>query len=427
MPLTPKYPINPSDYDAYFNPDTSQLHTSTSLSHIAALPSPGGILTNSPARSRATSRTRGLKRKARSTVAFKALENEQTLLSQPQSAALPHGALTSQGFGGTITPTTQRPTAVRSGSDFRLKITAGKPDPSWLVQTGLALTEGSRESKGQSWLVKRASSTSLHTPPSEEYRHDEHTIERPRRSPYASGKNTPNRSRRSSKDRRRSRRELAMTPATAMSPSTPRPAGSFAQIAETGTDDPALSRLITTESHGQGYVGPDWADSQTQAEIAAELEGEMAAELEPAELYDEDDQDTEWWREDRYGTLDFDGQWEDEEKEDEAEVQRAVREGGFKLGKWVDGVVDALLRLDDEEEPDLEVGIPSVTEPVVRNDQLDGTLDAQTEEQTEEKHPVDESSGHDSDDAMEPAPAHPTSVWEDVAWFSRLVFRTARS
>lgn len=218
-----------------------------------------------------------------------------------------------------------------------------------------------------------------------------------------------------------------MTPATAMSPSTPRPAGSFAQIAETGTDDPALSRLITTESHGQGYVGPDWADSQTQAEIAAELEGEMAAELEPAELYDEDDQDTEWWREDRYGTLDFDGQWEDEEKEDEAEVQRAVREGGFKLGKWVDGVVDALLRLDDEEEPDLEVGIPSVTEPVVRNDQLDGTLDAQTEEQTEEKHPVDESSGHDSDDAMEPAPAHPTSVWEDVAWFSRLVFRTARS
>jgi hypothetical protein len=218
-----------------------------------------------------------------------------------------------------------------------------------------------------------------------------------------------------------------MTPATAMSPSTPRPAGSFAQIAETGTDDPALSRLITTEYHGQAYVGPDWADSQTQAEIAAELEGEMAAELEPAELYDEDEQDKEWWREDRYGALDFDGQWEDEEKEDEVEVQRAVKEGGFRLGKWVDGVVDALLRLDDEEEPDLEVGIPSATEPVVRNDQPEGTLDAQTEEQTEEKRPVDESESHDSDDAMEPAPAHPTSVWEDVAWFSRLVFRTARS
>src|SRR5580698_9156600 len=75
-PLTPKYPINPSDYDAYFNPGTSQLHTSTSLSHIAGLPSPGGILTNSPTRSRATSWTRGLKRKARSTVAFKALEKE---------------------------------------------------------------------------------------------------------------------------------------------------------------------------------------------------------------------------------------------------------------------------------------------------------------------------------------------------------------
>lgn len=218
-----------------------------------------------------------------------------------------------------------------------------------------------------------------------------------------------------------------MTPATAMSPSTPRPAGSFVQVAGTGTDDPALSRLITTESHGQGYVGPDWVDSQTQAEIAAELESEMAAELEPAEIYDEDEDDREWWREDRYAAVDFEGHWKDEEKEEEAEVQRAVREGGFRLGKWVDGVVDALLRLDDEEERDLEVGIPPAAEPVVRSDPLDGKLDTQTEEQTEEKPPPDESSGHVADDAMEPAPANPTSIWEDVAWFSRLVFRTARS
>lgn len=219
-----------------------------------------------------------------------------------------------------------------------------------------------------------------------------------------------------------------MTPATAMSPSTPRPAGSFLQVTETGTDDPALSRLITTESHGQGYSGPDWVDSQTQAEIAAELEGQMAAELEPAELYDDDDQDNEWWREDRYAAVDFDGQWDEEERQDEAEVKRAVREGGFGIGRWVDGVVDVLLRLDDiEEDRDLEIGMPPDSEPVHNDDELDGVLVPQAKGQTDEKSPPDESLGYVPDDSMEPAPVHPTSVWEDVAWFSRLVFSTARS
>src|SRR2546423_8618531 len=119
-PLTPKYPISPSDYDAYFNPDTSELHTSTSLSHIAGLPSPGSILTNSPTRSQATSRTGSLKRKARSTVAFKTLEKEEASLPQAGSGALPRGAVTSQGFGGTITPTVEKSTTAKSGSNLRL-------------------------------------------------------------------------------------------------------------------------------------------------------------------------------------------------------------------------------------------------------------------------------------------------------------------
>ena len=384
-------------------------------------------MTNSPARSRATSRTRGLKRKTRSTVAFKALEDEQT--SEAQFAALSHGALTSEGFGGTSTPIAEKSTAtVRSGSNLRLKINTHKPDPGWLVQTGLALTEGSRESKGQSWLVKRASSTSLHTPPAEDYRQDENVVERPMKSPYASGRNTPNRSRRGSRDRRRSRRELAMTPATAMSPSTPRPTGSFLQVTEIGTDDPAISRLITTESHGQAYSGPDWVDSQTQAEIAAELEADLAAELEPAELYDEDGNEEEWWREDRYGTVDFDGHWDEDERQDEADLKRAVREGGFRVGRWVDGVVDAFLNLDDnEEEPDLEVGAPPVSEDVSHSQ---GPLAASVGPDQRDEQPkssTGESAGHVSDTAMEPAPTHPASVWEDLAWFGRLVLRTARS
>jgi len=219
-----------------------------------------------------------------------------------------------------------------------------------------------------------------------------------------------------------------MTPVTAMSPSTPRQTGSFLQVPETGTDDPALSRLITTGSRGQGYSGPDWVDGQTQAEIAAELEADMAAEMEPAELYEEDGQEDEWWREDRYGAVDFDGQWDDDDRQDEADVKRAVREGGFTIGRWVDGVVDAFLRLDDnEEDRDLEVGLPARSETVLKGEELEARSIPQIDGQTEEKPPPDDSSGHVSDDAIEPAPVHPASVWEDVAWFGRLVFRTARS
>ena len=328
-----------------------------------------------------------------------------------------------------MTPPVERSTtATRSASNLRLKINTQKPDASWFVQTGLALTEGSRESKGQSWLVKRASSTSLHTPPAEDRRQDENMVERSMKSPYASGRNTPNRSRRGSRDRRRSRRELAMTPATATSPATPRQAGSFLQVTEAGTDDPALSTLITTESHGQGYSGADWVDSQTQAEIAAELEADMAAELEPAELYEEDGQDEEWWREDRYGAMDFDGHWDEDERQDEVEVKRAVKERGFVVGRWVDGVVDAFLKLDDnEEEPDLEVGVPPASEAVRKAEKGPAGSAGSEEGDERPKLSADDNSGHVSDDAMEPAPAYPTGVWQDVAWFSRLVFRTARS
>ena len=220
-----------------------------------------------------------------------------------------------------------------------------------------------------------------------------------------------------------------MTPATAMSPSTPRPAGSFLQVTEIGTDDPTISRLITTDSHGQAYSGPDWVDSQTQAEIAAELEADLAAELEPAELYDEDGhEEEEWWREDRYGAVDFDGHWDEDERQDEADLKRTVREGGFRVGRWVDGVVDAFLKLDDnEEEPDLEVGTLPLSEGVSHGQEVLAASVGPDQGEEQPKSSTDESAGHISDNAMEPAPAHPASVWEDVAWFSRLVLRTARS
>ena len=413
-PLTPKYPINPSDYDAYIDPSTSQLHTSTSLTQISSLPSPGGILTNSPARSRATSRTRNLKRKIKSSVAFAG--TEQGVVEPGRLTPAPSGAVTSQGLGGRITA--ESPSR---GSSLRLSVHT-QEDPGWLVQTGLALTEASREDKGQSWLTKRASSTSLHTPVTE-YGPGDPLPERARspyvsarNTPYVSGRTTPNRSRRGSRDRRRSRRELAMTPAQGLSPVTTRQS-------QAATDGPSTSRLISTSSHDQAFAVPDWADEQTQAEIAVELEASIAAGLED-DGPDSDDPDREWWREDRYGGVDFEGHWDHAEEEDEADVRKAMKASGFGVGRWVDGVVDAMLRIEDLDEAGQDLGLEQSLEDAREQDARQREEEG-TKETAEGAHPSD--SRLHSDDSMETAPENPTSVWEDVAWFGRLVLHTARS
>ncbi len=373
-PLTPKYPITPSDYNAYVDPDTSQLHTSSSLSHIASMPSPSGILSHSG--SRANSKTRH--RKSKSSVSI------QT------SSGTPGGALTSEGFADKMTDAAdpqnrQRPLGGQRGPM--------KNDSSWLLQAGMALTEGSRESKGQSWLAKRASSTSLHSPAVEDYPNFEYAQAR-------SGRDTPTRSR----DRRKSRRELVMTPAA-------RTASSLA--GETATDDSRASRAISTSASSNNYaaIEPDWADTQTQAEIAADLEMDLAEELEVSELYSDDG--------DRYGALDFEGQGiEDEERE----IQQALRARGFGIGRWVDGVVDVFLKIDDADEDELETKHERLEHEAIEapaNERKKNDLPGQS------RRPETDDTA--SDDGMEPAPQNPKTVWEDLAWFGRLVLRTAKS
>jgi Protein of unknown function (DUF3984) len=384
-PLTPKYPITPSDYTAYVDPDTSQLHTSSSLSHIASMPSPSGIL--SRADGQGNSRTRH--RKSKSSVSIQVASNT------------PRGALTSQGFGGKMTDSPdlqnrQRPIGAHLGPK--------KNDSSWLLQTGMALTEGSRESKGQSWLSKRASSTSLHSPVVEDYPNFEYAQAR-------SGRGTPNHSRRGSRDRRKSRRELAMTPAA-------RSASSAAAAA--GADDPHVPRKISipASTHDYAKIEPDWADSQTQAEIAADLEMELAEELEDDELYSDDG--------DRFDTLDFEGQGveeeEEEEEEEEKEIQQAVCARGFGLGRWVDGVVDVFLKMDDADEDELD--------PKQERQDHDGVTlpeDGKEDKDLPRQSSMEEMDDIVSEDGMEPAPENPKTVWEDIAWFGRLVLRTAKS
>jgi hypothetical protein len=380
-PLTPKYPIDPADYSAYFDPSTSELHTSASISQIASLPSPGGILsrsgTRSLAQSRASSRTRLNKKKNKSFVTIQA-PMPLTEGSKGNIITTPHGAISSAGLGHTSI--SEKRLSGLDGHGLALHQTHSasfytgggslhKSDSSWLIQTGLTLTEGSRESKGQSWISKRDSSTMLATPIDEH-----HSLSM---TGLRSGRNTPGGglSRRSSFTRK-SRRSLAMTP---------RPLAT-----------PAAIDLET----------PDWADEQTKEELAAQYREDFGDE------FSDDDEDP-------YGMLDFENQFD---SDDEAELRKSIK--GYRLGAWMDGLVDVFLQLEDD----------------FPGSQVESGKDARTREREEEAlksaaHSTANGADTDGvaspsvrfDDAVEPPPERPKSVWDDVAWFGRMVARSVRS
>lgn len=339
------------------------------------------MTSHSAAHSRASSRSR-LKKKAKSSVSIRAsttTPSSRQYNSNETDHTAPSGALTSEGFGH------RKPNSHRESS---LRIHTS--DSSWLIQTGLALTEGSRETKGQSWIVKRESSTSLASPSytALEDRPTIHTSIHPGRSARA----TPSISRRSS-FKRGSRRSLAMTPAL----HTPLPM----------RDDELDYHPL-----------PDWADDRTQAEIAAHVENEMADEFD----YDGDP----------YGVLDFEGQFDsdddDDDKNDEDEVRREILASRHHLGRWIDGIVDALLRLEDvpdsASEPNLDL------EAANGRSLKDSPSDTQPQQLPSPKteHKGSELSQFTPDDSVEPPPVQREGgLWDDVAWFGRLLARTVRS
>lgn len=375
-PLTPKYPIDPADYDAYFNPGTSELHTSASLSQIATLPSPGGILTNSPARSRDPSRTRK-QRRIKSHVHIREPEQDQLYKSLSEANDEP-----------TITDRKpQQPKPNKSQLRLsKIRTTPALTDPSWLVQTGLSLTESSRETKGQSWLSKRDSSTSLAATPSDYFTINDR--QREGRTPR-SGRNTPAtaaaRSRVSSRNASRSRlTDLRMTTSGATSPIAERDrsgmkSASFVTAAELELDDQI------EEEDEDIDIQPNWADAKTQAELAAQLQEELGEDF-------SDDGDP-------YGMLNFEEQGSDngDSDADEEEVRRAMSR--YRLGGWMglDGAIDALLRVEE----------------VNDNSQLDVEQN------------VEELSKRDSAEDVETPPQGTLGSWVDVNWFGRLFGRSA--
>ncbi|KAL1971572.1 hypothetical protein VTN31DRAFT_2193 [Thermomyces dupontii] len=263
-----------------------------------------------------------------------------------------------------------------------------RQDTEWMLQAGLALATSTREEKGQSWLAKRESSTSLVS----EADRDEIKPRRGRRSGTSrsqSGASTPATmsSRQGSRSRRGSRGpskiDLSMT------------AIDNAELPANGSRSRPSEESIRS-------IEPDFVDESVRAEMARYQEVELDGDESSSLLFDSDS--------------------EPDDDLDEAEFQRLTRERGFGLGRWVDRFIERTLFGIAEEEPSTSqqavvapTAVPSqeaqpVSKPGMTNEAQDGG----------------DSSG---DEAIDDVPDRPIEKagdqggWADAGWLLRLATR----
>ena len=308
-------------------------------------------------------------------------------------------------------------------------------DASWLVQTGLALTESSRENKGQSWLGKRDSSTSLiglvtaPVSPVEERGRDfsgygGSAVGLSVSAYVRTGRATPNRSRAGSRSRRGSRRFLAMTSMPA--------------------DGAGLHERPPVRKQTEEDIQPDWADADAKAEAAAnsqslyeeyndtvlsptsasaadadmETETETFYDLPSEDLNDDDLDDLD---DGPYDHMHFAEHFDDvlgDEVLDEEEVRREIRKTGV-LGRWFDGVVEGLLMLEGEEGGEAAFFEDERGQKV----RLKGEEGSEEGEAELKKRPAwDDEEVKEAD--VEAPPEQQQGVWGDVKWLGRLVARS---
>ncbi|RMJ27800.1 hypothetical protein PHISP_01294 [Aspergillus sp. HF37] len=294
-PLTPRFPIDDDpdpQEDASAHDDTSDgaLPSQSRTSYLASRSVPGtpGVLSGS----RSTSRTRRPHPHPRSKSSSRA-PGSDTDLPQLEDSSTP-----------------QHHSAKRKSA---------RPDSEWMLRTGIALASSTREEKGQSWLEKRESSTSLaslgydsfpqqqqrpHSSHNHHYHHRSLSGRKPR-----SGTSTPRTpSRRGSRSlaasRRNSKAGLALTSLDMAQSERP---------SRSGVASPGLGE------EERDFV-PAIVDERIRSEIAEiqhDLEDDMSS-LETSSVESESDD----------GGI------------DELEMQRLTRERGFGLGGWIDRLVE---------------------------------------------------------------------------------------
>ncbi|KAJ5176277.1 uncharacterized protein N7482_002154 [Penicillium canariense] len=324
-PLTPRFPIDddiePEDYFSSRGDDdhtSSGTRTPPRISYLSSVsvPSTPPILSHS----RSSSRTRHARSKSSTRVGPL---SDPNLHSKDVAFPLHHQAAHKKLFNLSHTR--------RHFGD------AGhansQSDAEWMLRAGIALASSTREEKGQSWLSKRESSTSLVDLPPDDtttphpYRHHYRTKSSASSRKSRSGASTPGAySRRSSRSRggsqRGSRSGLAMTTIPPLLSVPPTAAGKAA--------GPAAGTMSPEHRGRTSGLVPDFVDERIRAELAS-LQRERGFSDDESEYWDgEDENDSEYDS--------FSDEMPDEF--DEADLQRLTRERGFGLGGWIDRLVE---------------------------------------------------------------------------------------
>lgn len=207
-----------------------------------------------------------------------------------------------------------------------------------MLRAGIALASSTREEKGQSWLSKRESSTSLvsemhfDAESPAHYRHHRTKSGASSSRKCRSGASTPAYSRRSSRSRGGSRKgSRAGLTMTAMPPLSSNSYPVAGKVPSGGTG------AVSPEVRGRGGLVPDFVDERIRAEMA-ELQRERAFSDEEDVYWDEEANDSDY---DYFSD-------ETPDEIDEADLQRLTRERGFGLGSWIDRLVEWTLFGVDE-------------------------------------------------------------------------------
>ncbi|OJJ44717.1 hypothetical protein ASPZODRAFT_723792 [Penicilliopsis zonata CBS 506.65] len=280
--------------------------------------------------------------------------------------------------------------------------TTAANDPEWMLRAGIALAASTREEKGQSWLVKRESSTSLVSQTEDDHHYENQHRPHHRRSTdrSRSGMSTPAAFSRGG-SHRGSRVDLAMTPR-----------------------DLTISTTATRSRDGR-LILPDFVDEEIRAEMASverrydDEEGLYLEEYNSIADVEEESYDTDAGSE--------------EAELDEREMQRLTHDRGFGLGRWIDRLVEwTLFGVDDwpaesaipsaaADDPFFATGVDSHSRaiPEVVADDANGDEDHVSEGDGD-----DEGGSIASESAPVGEMAGEEGGWQDAGWLLRVVKRT---
>ena len=258
-------------------------------------------------------------------------------------------------------------------------------DNEWLLRAGLALSSSAREEKGQSWLAKRDSSTSLVSDV-----HDD-------RAAY---------SKRNRSATRRSRSGVS-TP-LAMSR---RPSSSYCGSRQASRLDLRMTaQEVDEEMRREEDVVPDFVDESIRNQMAALTTGDRG--------------ERHMVNDSRRGSLfatsvasdmELSSESEEEEEFDEAEMQRITRQRGFGLGSWIDSLVEwTLFSVEDEAPKDTAQPLQGHAGGLLT--QHENLARAQCETDAEDS----ETETEDYHKPVSVEPAGDKGGWADVAWLLRV-------